>query len=82
MGEDPDAEVCNRTLVSLREQRAKVITTPDLVVDSAVQEWFQIAEGAFFECPPRSEAVGSFADAYEEPDRIEREIEAALKIPG
>ncbi len=79
---DPAPEVCNQTLAILRELRPKLTNTPDRVVDGAVQEWFQIAEGAFFECPPRSEPIASFADAYAELGRLEREIEAALQIPG
>ena len=80
--QDPAPEICNQTLASLRELRPTVTNTPDMVVDGAVQEWFQIAEGAFFECPPRSEALAGFADAYAELGRLEREIEAALNISG
>lgn len=78
VGENPPAGVCTDTLANLRAERPGLTTTPDLAIDDTVQQWFQIAEDAFFECPPRSDVVGSFSDAYVELSRLESEIDAAL----
>ncbi|MBK5266717.1 MAG: hypothetical protein JJE47_04715 [Acidimicrobiia bacterium] len=80
VGEDPPAGLCTDTLAALRAERPGLTTTPDLAIDDTVQVWFQIAEDAFFECPPRSDVVGSFSEAYMELSRLESEIDAALGL--
>jgi hypothetical protein len=64
-GENPPREICDKTLVSLREISPELSPTPALAVDDAVMDWIDIAEDAFFECPPAGQQVGSFAQAYE-----------------
>lgn len=78
VGEDPPVGLCNDTLAALRAERPGLTSTPDLAIDNPVQEWFQIAEDAFFECPPHSDVVGSFSEAYMELSRLESEVDAAL----
>lgn len=78
MVQDPSRTVCNETLGFLRSNRADLTPTPDLSVDDAVETWINIAESAFFECPPSSGEIDGFAEAYRELDRLEAEIDAAL----
>lgn len=78
--EQPEAALCNETLATLRTMRPDLSPTPDRAIDDAVQEWFQIAEDAFFECPPRSGPIGSFADSYAELLRLEAEIDLVLGL--
>lgn len=80
VGEEPSNELCTQVLSTLRERRPSLTPTPDLAIDDAVQEWFQIAEDAFFECPPRSEVIGSFAEAYGEMSQLEAEINLVLDL--
>lgn len=80
VGESPPRSLCNETLSFLRSNRASVDPTPDVALDEPVREWIDIAEEAFFECPPRSQTVGSFADAYALLSRLEAEIESVLLI--
>ena len=78
--EQPEAALCNDTLATLRTMRPGLSPTPDRAIDDAVQEWFQIAEDAFFECPPRSGPIGSFAESYAELLRLEAEIDLVLGL--
>lgn len=82
IGVEPDGALCNETLAALRSIRPELTPTPDRAIDDAVQEWFQIAEDAFFECPPRSGPIGSFVDAYDELFRLEAEVNLVLGIDG
>lgn len=82
VGEAPADDLCTEVLTTLRKRRPLLTPTPDLAIDDAVQGWFQIAEDAFFECPPRSELIGSFADAYHEMSRLEAEIDLVLGLDG
>lgn len=77
---DPPTATCTETLAFLRENRADLLPTPDLAIDDAVTQWVEIAEEAFFECPPRSGQIGSFAEAYAELDRLQAEIELVLDM--
>ncbi len=79
-GDQPEAAMCNETLGTLRTMRPDLSPTPDRAIDEAVREWFQIAEDAFFECPPRSGPIESFADAYAELLRLEAEIDLVLEL--
>lgn len=73
--DDDPSELCQNTLASLRESEATLFPTPDESLDAPVRSWLEVAEGAFFECPPTD---GGFPAAYEELDRLEAEIEASL----
>lgn len=72
--------VCGDTLAFLRGNRADLLPAPDLAIDDAVTIWFEIAEDAFFDCPPQNEQVGSFAEAYAEMSRLEAEIDVVLEM--
>ena len=80
VGENPPRELCDRTLEFLRENRADLSPTPDIAVDDTVREWIDIAEGAFFECPPASQQMGSFAEAYEILERLQAEVDVVLDM--
>ncbi len=77
---DPSLPTCTEILAFLRNNRAALLPTPDVAIDDAVTQWVEIAEGAFFECPPHSGQIGSFAEAYAELDRLRAEIELVLEM--
>jgi hypothetical protein len=78
VGENPPRALCNNVLASLREGQADLFPTPDLAIEDTVKEWVKVAEDAFFECPPDNDEIGSFAEAYAELLRLEREVELVL----
>ena len=78
-GELPPS-VCSETLVFLRAHRSTVLPTPDLAIDEAVTSWIEIAEAAFFECPPHNDQFTDFAGAYAELSRLEAEIQLVLEL--
>jgi hypothetical protein len=80
LGEPPDRSLCTATLVILREQSGELFPTPDLAVDSVVDDWVRIAEDAFFECPPSNAQIPSFEFAFSELDKLEAEVEVVLSI--
>jgi hypothetical protein len=79
-GEDPARATCSEVLAFLRSNRAELFPTPDLAIDDTVTEWVEVAEEAFFECPPTNTEVGSFPEAYEELLRLQGEIELVLDM--
>lgn len=80
LGDPPDSDLCARTLARIREAAPDIRVTPDLASDAPVEEWVSVAEAAFFECPPDSGEITSFAETFEELDRIEREVAAGLDL--
>ena len=82
VGESPPRDLCFEVLAFLRTNRANLFPTPDLAIDDAVNLWVEIAEDAFFGCPPNNKSVGSFADAYDEMFRLQREIDVVLEMVG
>jgi hypothetical protein len=78
LGTPPDTELCNSTLVYLREVRNDLIPTPDPAIDDVVTAWIRLAEDAFYECPPDSTEIPDFDFAYRELGTLEAEVEAAL----
>lgn len=77
---DNPQSVCGEALVFLRSNRSELHPTPDLAIDDVVTAWVEIAEDAFFECPPSNNQVSDFAAAYAEMRRLEAEIELVLDI--
>ena len=71
---------CTEALVFLRANRAELLPTPDLAIDEVVNTWIEIAEDAFFECPPSNEKIADFAQAYAELSRLESEIDLVLEL--
>lgn len=80
VGENPPRAVCSETLAFLRSNREELFPTPDLAIDDTVTDWVEIAEDAFFECPPSNEQIGSFSEAYQELARLQAEIEVVLEM--
>jgi hypothetical protein len=66
--------------VFIRSNREELFPTPDLAIDNTVTDWVEIAEDAFFECPPNNEQIGSFFEAFEELARLQAEIEVVLEM--
>ncbi len=77
---DPDRAVCSDALAFLRSNRNDLFPTPDLAIDDAVADWVEVAEDAFFECPPRNQQIVGFAEAYAELARLRGEIELVLDM--
>lgn len=80
LGQPPDRTVCDTTLGFLRSANADLFPTPDPAIDEVVRDWVQVAEDAFFECPPSSNVIPDFATAYAELEQLEAEVEAVLTI--
>lgn len=80
LGAAPDRPTCDAVLAFLRDSVADLSPKPDAAIEDVVDEWVQIAEDAFFECPPREGEVASFADAYAELRRLEAEVATVLRI--
>jgi len=80
VGENPPRQLCDETLVFLRTSRPDLSPTPDLAVDDTVRDWIDVAEDAFFECPPASQQVGSFAQAYDLLGRLQAEVDLVLDM--
>ena len=78
LGETPDQALCQDVLADLREKSEGLTPAPSVTVDDLAGEWIAVAETAFFECPPGEQDLSSFADAYEEMNRIEESVETAL----
>ena len=66
LSDPPNMDLCARTLGIIRTEAPSLTPTPDLSTDDAVADWLSIAEAAFFECPPDSGEITSFAVAYDE----------------
>ncbi len=80
LADPPDRDLCAQTLGAIRTDAPSLTPTPDLSSDDAVADWLSIAEAAFFECPPDSGEITSFAVAYEELRRLEREVDVAIGL--
>lgn len=78
LGDPPDQALCQDTLASVREENEDLLPSPSVTVDDLVTEWIQVAEAAFFDCPPEGDDIDSFDAAYEELARIEESVETAL----
>lgn len=78
LGTPPNTELCNSTLVYLREVRNDLIPTPDPAIDDVVTAWIRLAEDAFYECPPDSTEIPDFDFAYRELGTLQAEVDAAL----
>ena len=74
MAAEPDTDFCRSVLSDLREANEGLLPSPSGRVDELAREWMAVAEAAFFDCPPDGEDIGSFADAYDELDRLEEAI--------
>ena len=73
-------DLCSATLAMLRSRSGELSPTPDLAIDDTVRNWIEVAEDAFFECPPRGGEIDSFAAAYAELERLEAEVAVVLDL--
>jgi hypothetical protein len=80
IGENPTRAICNETLGILRSNRASLFPTPDLAIDDTVRDWIDIAEDAFFECPPNNERVRGFPEMYQLLRRFQGEVDLVLEM--
>jgi hypothetical protein len=80
VGGNPPADTCNEVLAFLRSSQTELFPTPDLALDGPVRSWVQVAEEAFFECPPRGERLNGFADAYRELGLLEAEVASVIDL--
>jgi len=80
VSQDDSGDLCREALAFLRSNRAGLVPTPDVAIDDTVTNWIEIAEDAFFECPPSNAQIGGFAEAYEELLRLQEEVEAVLEV--
>jgi hypothetical protein len=78
----PDKALCRETLSRLREVSAELDPAPSPTLTDLVNEWVSIAEATFFGCPPESEDITSFEQAYDELERIEESVDTALANAG
>lgn len=73
-------DLCSSTLAMLRSRSGDLTPTPDLAIDDTVRKWIEVAEDTFFECPPRSGELDSFAAAYAELERFQAEVAVVLEL--
>lgn len=76
LGSPPDEALCQDVLAELRSSSADLRPSPSDDIESLVNEWVEVAEGAFFDCPPEDEE--GFSGTYEELARIGDSIDAAV----
>lgn len=75
--EIPEQE-CTEILAYLRQQRPRLNPLPVEGLESPVDSWFELAESAFFDCPPDGEPISSWADGFEQLSRLEAEVDTVL----
>lgn len=80
LGSPPDEALCQDVLAELRSSSDDLRPAPSDDIESLVNEWVEVAEAAFFDCPPEDE--GGFSDAYDELTRIGDSIDAAVSDLG
>lgn len=77
---DASKDLCADALAMLRSTSGDLLPTPDLAIDDTVRSWVELAEDAFFECPPRGGEINSFATAYAEMERLQAEVAVVLQL--
>jgi len=75
---DDPKPLCDQALALVREERVYLIPTPELSLDDPVDDWLNVADETFFECPPRSGDIQGFDEAYLLLDDYLAEVQAAL----
>lgn len=77
LGTDPE-QLCSDTLGALRAARPELPPVPDPSLVGLVEDWFELAESTFFECPPDGGDIVGFDAAYDELARYEAGVDASL----
>lgn len=75
--EVPEDE-CRELLTYLRMQRPRLDPSPVEGLEKPVDSWFELAEAAFFECPPDDVTVSGWSDAFEQLEVLEAEVATVL----
>lgn len=71
-------EECTKVLAYLREQRPRLSPLPADGLEKPVNSWFEVAQAAFFECPPDGEKMKGWQEAFERLEVIEAEVRTVL----
>lgn len=82
LGNPPNKTRCQETLAALRTENEDLLPAPSVTVDDLVREWIEVAQAAFFDCPPAGDEINSFNEAYEELTRIQESVDTALTSQG
>lgn len=82
LGDPPSEEACENVLVSLRASEDSLFPAPSQSLEETVRSWLEVAEGAFFDCPPAGDDFDGFSSAYEALSQLEAEVEGALSESG
>ena len=69
---------CTEMLAYLRQQRPRLNPLPADGLENPVDSWFELAESAFFDCPPDGEPISDWADTFEQLATLEAEVNTVL----
>lgn len=75
---DDSKAQCVEALALVREERVYLIPAPEVALDDPVDDWLNVADETFFECPPRSGEIRGFEQAYVLLDDYVAEVQAIL----
>jgi hypothetical protein len=76
--EEIPEEECTEVLTYLREQRPRLNPLPADGLGGPVNSWFELAQAAFFECPPAGEKVEGWPAAFEQLQVLEEEVRTVV----
>lgn len=71
--------ICAETVANLRVLSETVMPTPNQTIDGLAEEWAELAQSSFFQCPPDNADQRSFSEVYSELERLEQAILAAIE---
>jgi hypothetical protein len=77
--EEIPEEQCTQVLTYLREQRPQLNPLPADGLEKPVNSWFELAQAAFFECPPDGERIKGWPAAFEQLRVIQMEVAIVLE---
>jgi hypothetical protein len=80
LGDPPDRSICTVALGELRTTSSSLYPTPDVAIESVVDEWVRVAEQILFECAPSSGVAPDLTSEYAELARLEAEVAVVLSI--
>jgi transcription initiation factor IIE alpha subunit len=79
--EDATPEVCQTSLVKIREQIQSNSVAPDPELQEAFEKWLEAAQSLTFECASNAEDF-SYVDNYAEVERLSEQIGRILEDMG
>lgn len=74
----PGTEECEAVLVSLRDAKSDLFPAPDDTLATTAEQWFETADGGFFECFGDGDRAAEVDRVYGELDELAAEVDAAL----